>query len=133
MNSGGTFPSSDVAVRWDPTIPASLRGPVGPVLPLRTFPQSDQVGGECMDMHGGWSGPNVARTPAAVAAVDLQAGSTVTNVLSDGVDDCEAWDSGYQCEIIDGVTVYHGHCDLCDSEESDWEDPEDVTSSEICG
>ena len=63
VDSGGTFPSFDVAVRWDPTIlaeSASLRGPGGPVMPMRTFPQSDQGGGECMDMHGGWSGPNVA-------------------------------------------------------------------------
>ena len=37
------------------------------------------------------------------------------------MDDCEDWDSGYQHEIIDGVTVYYGG-DLCDSEESDWED-----------
>ena len=55
-----------------------------------------------MDMHGGWSGPNVAGTPTAVDVVDLRAGSTVTDVSSDGVDDCEAWDSGYQHEIIDG-------------------------------
>ena len=71
-----------VPVMWDPTIPAesaSLRGPVGPVMPLRTFPLSDQVGGECMDIHGGWSGADVAGTPTVVAAVDLRAGSTETD------------------------------------------------------
>ena len=117
---------------WDPTIPAesaSLRGPVGPVMPLRTFPLSDQVGGECMDIHGGWSGPDVAGTPTVVAAVDLRARSTETDISSDCADDCEAWDSGYQREIIDGVTVYYGG-DLCDSEESDLEDPDDVARRE---
>ena len=37
VDTGGTFPSSDLAVRWDPTIPvesASLRGPVRPVMPV---------------------------------------------------------------------------------------------------
>ena len=61
-----------------------------------------------MDVHGGWSGSNVAGTPTAVAMVDLRAGSTVTDVSSNGVDDCEDWDSGYQRKIIDGVTVYYG-------------------------
>ena len=137
VNSGWTFPSSDVDVRWDPTIPAesaSLRGPIGPVMPLRTFPQSDQVGGECMDIHGGWSGPDVVGTPPVVAAVDLRAGSTETDGSSDCADDREAWDSGYaidsyQREIIDGVTVYYGG-DSCDLEESDWEDPKDVARRE---
>ena len=132
VDSGGTFPSSDGAVMWDPTIPAesaSLRGPIGPVMSLRTFPLSDQIVGECMDIHGGWSGPDVAETPAVVAAVDLRVGSTVTDVSLDCADDCEAWDSGYQRDIIDGVTVYYG-CYLCDSEESDWEDPDDVARRE---
>ena len=95
-------------------------------MPMRTFPQSHQGGGECIDMHGGLSGSNVAGTPAAVAVVDLRAGSTVTDVLSNGVDDCEDWDSSYQREIIDGVTVYYGG----DLEESDWEDAEDVARRE---
>ena len=69
-------------------------------------------------MHGGLSGSNVAGTPTAVAVVDLRTGSTVTNVSPNGVDDCEDWDSGYQREIIDGVTVYYGG-DLCDSEDSE--------------
>ena len=59
-------------------------------------------------MHGGLSGSNVAGTPTAAAVVNLRAGSTVTNVSSNGVDHCEDWDSGYQREIIDGVTAYMG-------------------------
>ena len=80
---------------------------------VKTLLLSPQGGGECMDMHGGWSGSNVAGT--AVAVVDLRAGSTVTDVSSNGVDDGDDWDSGYQREIIDGMTVYYGG-DLCDSE-----------------
>ena len=56
-----------------------------------------------MTMHGGWSGPDVAGTSAVVAALSLRAGSTETDVTSDCADECEAWDSGYQREIIDGV------------------------------
>ena len=104
----------------------------GPVMPVRTLPLSPQGGGECMDMHGGWSGSNATGTPTNVAVVELRAGSTMTDVSSNGVDDGEDWDSGYQREIIDGVTVYYGGdlCDSEDSEESDWEDPEDVPRRE---
>ena len=45
------------------------------------------------------------------------------------MDECAAWDSGYQCEIIDGVTVYYGG-GLCDSDESYWYDPYDIASAE---
>ena len=96
----------------------------GPVMPVGTLPRSPYGGGECMDMHDGWSGSNVAGTHTAVAVVDLRAGSTVTDASSNGGDDGEDWDSGYQREIIDGVTVYSGG-DLCDSdnlEESEYED-----------
>ena len=133
----------DQPVADGPMGPYVTRGPVGsfgtlspcdsdttgPVMSVRTFPLSPQGGGECMDMHGGWSGSNVAGTPTAIAVVDLRAGSTVTDVSSNGVDDGEDWDSGYQRKIIDGVTVYYGG-DLCDSEESDWEDSEDVARRE---
>ena len=103
-------------------------------MPLRTFPQADQVGGERMDIHGKWSGPDVVGTSTVVAAVDLRAGPTETDGSSDCADDCETWDSsytidGYQREIINGVTVYYGG-DSSDSEESDWEDPEDVARRE---
>ena len=77
-----------------PVGPYVTRGPVGSygtsspcdsdtpdlVTPMRIFPQSHQDGGECMDMHGGWSGVNVAGTPTAVAMVDLRAGYPVSNV-----------------------------------------------------
>ena len=82
-----------------------------------------------MDMHGGWSDSNVAGTPTAVAMMDMRAASTVTDVSSNGVDDCEDLDSDYQREIIEDVSVYYDG-DSCDSEESDWEDPEDVARRE---
>ena len=132
VDRGGMFPSSDIAVMGDPTVPAesaSMRGPLGPTMTLGTLPLSDEIGEESMTMHGGWSGPDVAGTPAVVAEMGLMAGFTETDVTSVCADECEAWDSGYQREIIDGVTVYHGG-DLCDLEESDWEDPDDVARRE---
>ena len=101
-------------------------------MPVGTLPRSPHGGGECMDMQDGWSVSNVAGTPTSVAVMDLRAGSTVSDVSSNGGDDGEDWDSGYQREIIDGVTVYNGG-DLCDSdnsEESDWEDPDNVARRE---
>ena len=53
----------------------------------------------------------------------------MTDVSSNGEYESGAWDSGYQHEIIDCVTVYYGG-DLCDSEDSDWEDPEDAARRE---
>ena len=49
----------------------------------------------------------------------------------DCVDRGTAWiaDNGYRCETIDGMTVYYGS-DLCDSDESDWDDPYDIASEE---
>ena len=100
----------------------------GPVMTVNTLPWSPHGGGECMDRHDEWSVSDIAETPSSVAVVDMRAGSTVSDVSSNGGDDGEDWDSGYQREIIDGVTVYYcgDLCDSDDSEESDWEDPEDV-------
>ena len=55
-----------------------------------------------------------------------------TDVSSNGVDDSEDWDSSYQREIIDGVTVYCGG-DLCDSEEFGLGGSGGCRSSRICG
>ena len=120
----------DQPVADGPVGPYVARGPVssygtfspcdsdttGPVMPVRTLPLSPQDDGERMDRPGGSSGSNVAETPTAVAVVDLWTGSTVTDVSSNGVDDGDDWDSGYQREIIDGVTVHYGG-DLCDSDD----------------
>ena len=74
-------------------------------MPVETLPRSPHGGGECMDRHDEWSGSNVAETPTSVAVVDMRARSTVSDV-SNGGDDGEDWDSGYQREIIDGVTAF---------------------------
>ena len=129
-----------------PVGPYVTRGPVGSygtlspcdsdttghVMLVRTLPRSPQGDGERMDRHGRWSGSDVVETPTAVDVVDLRARSIVTDVSSNGVDQGDDWDSGYQREIIDGVTVYYGGdlCDSDDSEESDWEDQVDVARRE---
>ena len=107
---------------WDPMIALS------PVEGLDRH--CAEVGEESITVHGGWSGLDVARTPAVVAMVGMEAGPTINDATLDCVDECAAWDSGYQREIIDGVTVYYGG-DLCDSDESDWEDPYDITSANM--
>ena len=76
-----------------------------------------------------WSEPDVNRTPVVIATVGLFDGPPAYDDRVDWAEECAAWDSGYQREIIDGVTVYNGG-DLCDSEESDWEDPFDIAGRE---
>ena len=88
-----------------------------------------ETGEEIIAVHDVWSDPDVARTPAVVATVALIAGHTADDDTVDCADECTAWDSGYQRDIIYGVTVYYGG-DLCDSEESDWEDPFDIAGRE---
>ena len=89
----------------------------------------DDVGEESITVHGGWSGPEVTKTPAVVAMVGMEAVPMRNDDPLDYVDECTKWDSGYQCETIDGMTVYYGG-DLCDSGESDWDDPYDIASAE---
>ena len=42
---------------------------------------------------------------------------------------CAEWDIRNEFETIDGMPVYYGG-DLCDSDESDWEDPRDLAYAE---
>ena len=128
---GPVVPGSDPV---GPVGPYIARGPVGsygtsspcdsdtpgPVTPTRKFPQSHQDGGECMDMHDGWSDSNVAGIPAAVAMVDLRVGSTVTDVSSNGEDDCEDWDNDYQRKILEDVSVYYDDDSIVDSVRKAW-------------
>ena len=78
-------------------------------------------------MHGGWSDPDVVRTPALVAMVGMNALPIGNDAPFDCGDGDTAWiaDNGYQCEIIDGVTVYY-EGNLCDSDESNCDDPYDI-------
>ena len=67
--------------------------------------------------------------PLPQSMVDLRAGSTVTDVSSNGVDDCEDWNNDYQRKIIEDYSFYY-YGDSGDSEESHWENPEDVAHRE---
>ena len=78
--------------------------------------------GECSDVveesitvHGGWSGPEVAKTPAVVAMVGIDAMPMGQDTPLDGVDQRAEWDIYDQFETIDGMAVYYGS-DLCDSD-----------------
>ena len=70
----------------------------------------------------GWSDPDMAGSSSAVAMVGCAAlpGSTDTTfVCVDEFPECDILD---QFETINGMPVYYGG-DLCDLEESDWDDP----------
>ena len=139
---GGMFPSSDD----DPGLcPLGLTGGLSPVavapLPAKGDPTVALLPVEGMETNysmiseehiagqGVWSEPDDNRTPAIITTVSLFDGPTADDDTVDCADECAAWDSGFQREIIDGVTVYYGG-DLCDSEESDWEDPFDIAGRE---
>ena len=47
-----------------------------------------KAGEESITVHGGWSGPDVARTPAMVAMVGMEAGPTMNDATLDCVDEC---------------------------------------------
>ena len=74
----------------------------------------------------------VAKTPAVVAIVGMDALPMRNDAPLDCVDECTAWitDNGYRRETIDDMTVYYGS-DLCDLDESDWDDPYDIASAEF--
>ena len=93
--------------------------------------ECDDVTEESITVHSGWSDSEVVRTPAVVAMVGMDALQIRNYALLDCVDGGTAWiaDNGYRCETIDGMTVYYGS-DLCDSGESDWDDPYDIASEE---
>ena len=65
-------------------------------------------------MHGGWSGPDVARTPAVVAMVGMDALPMGNDTLLYCTDGCPACDGGCQHKMVGGVTVCGGD-DWCDS------------------
>ena len=73
-----------------------------------------EVGEESITVHGGWSGPDVARIPAVVAMVGMDALPMGNDAPLDCADGCPAWDGGCQREMVDGVTVCCGD-DWCDS------------------
>ena len=78
-----------------------------------------------------WSDPDVVGAPAVVAMVGMNALPIKNDAPLDCGDGDTAWiaHNGYRCEIVDGMTVYYGG-NLCDSDESDWEDPYDIASQQ---
>ena len=73
-----------------------------------------KVGEESITVHGGWSGPDVARTPAVVAMVGMDALPMGNEAPLDCADGRPAWNGGCQCELLDGETLSGGD-DRCDS------------------
>ena len=88
----------DQPVADGPVGPSVTRGPVG----------SYGMVSPCNSDSPGLAGQYVADGLVVVAAV--MNGSSMSDVSSDGVNDSVAWDSGYQHDIIDGVTVYYVIC-----------------------
>ena len=68
-------------------------------------------------------------TPAVVAMVGMNALPISNDTPLDCIDECTEWDIRDQFETIDGMAVYYGG-DLCDSDESDWDDSYDIASAE---
>ena len=142
VDPGGMFPSSEdgpglcpigLTGGLSPAMVAPLPAEGDPtitMLPVEGLERNyAEIGEESIAVHDVWSYPDVDRTPAVIATVGLIAGPAADDDTVDCADECAAWDSGYQREIIDGVTVYYGG-DLCDSEESDWEDQFDIAGRE---
>ena len=84
MGQDGTGSTDD---QWRPV-------PLIAQLPVRA---GDDVGEKGITVPGGWSGPEVAKTPAVVAMVGIDAFPRRNDAPLDYADECTAWDSGYQC------------------------------------
>ena len=104
--------------------------------PALTQLPAEGLVGKCTDVvyksvteHGGRSVPEVVATPAVVAMVGFDVMSMGEDTPLDRVDRCVEWDIRDQFETIDGMPVYLGG-DLCDSDESDWDDPYDIACAE---
>ena len=87
------------------------------------------VGEENITGHDGWSDPEVVGTPSVVAMVGRNALPMSKDTTLSSVDECTEWDIRDQFETINGMSVYYGG-DLCDLDESDWDDPYDIASAE---
>ena len=106
--------------------------------PMFTLSPVEEMVGECdvvtegnIMVLGGGSDTEIVGTPAVVAMVGMNTLPIRNDAPFDYGDSYTAWIviNGYQCEIVDGVTVCYGG-NLCDSDESDWEDPYDIASQQ---
>ena len=72
-----------------------------------------EVGEMSIAVHGGWSGPDVART-AVVAMVEMDALPMGNGAPLDCTVGCTAWDGGCQRQMVDDGTICCGD-GWCDS------------------
>ena len=89
----------------------------------------DVITEENITGHDGWLDPEVVGTPSVVAMVGRNALPMSNDTTLSCVDECTEWDIRDQFETINGISVYYGG-DLCDLDESDWDDPYDIASAE---
>ena len=73
--------------------------------------------------------PDVINGRAVVAMVGLDTVRMGEEAQMDCDGKCAEWDIRNKLETVDGMPVYYGG-DLCDSDESDWEDPRDLAYAE---
>ena len=73
-----------------------------------------EIGEMSIAVHGGWSGPDVARTPVVVAMVEMDALPMGNGAPLDCAVGCLAWDGGCQHEMVDDGTICCGD-GWCDS------------------
>ena len=73
--------------------------------------------------------PDIGDCRAVVAMVGLEAAQRKDEALRECGSDCAKWDNRNEFETIDGMPVYYGG-DLCDSDDSEWDDPWDLAYRE---
>ena len=72
---------------------------------------------------------DIGDSRAVVVMVGLEVMRSSEEVPMDCGSDCVEWDIRNEFETIDGMPVYYGG-DLCDSDDSEWDDPWDLAYKE---
>ena len=134
VGPSGTLSSPDPAGILFPAVPAGILFPVGPVGhigPYGTLSPSDSDSAILVDPGGVLPSSDLAgiMVPAVVAMVGFDVMPMGKDTPLDCVDKCAEWDIRDQFETIDGMAAYYGG-DLCNSDESDWDDLYDIASAE---
>ena len=104
--------------------------------PVITQLPTDMLVGDCGDIvnrgvtgNSCWAVPENIGNPAVVAMIGLDVMPMGEGIQLHGADKRAEWDIRDEFETINGMPVYYGG-DLCDSDESDWEDPYDIACAE---
>ena len=104
--------------------------------PVITQLPAERLVGDCGDVvnrdvtgNSCWAVPGGIGKPTVVAMIGLDVMPMEEGVQLHGADKCAEWDIRDEFETIHGMPVYYG-CDLCTSDESDWEDPYDIACAE---